>query len=136
MLRDLRREICDLLVLDWQLPDVSGLEVVRWVRSNLDHRMPILFVTNHREERDLVEGLAAGADDFMLKPIRVRALLRRMYASQADVEQVFGRAPVLGAPKKNPAACAAGFFEERLSAVQQITQGRCLSRCQPGPCSP
>ena len=66
--------------------------------SNLDRRVPILFVTNRREERDIVEGLAAGADDFMVKPIRigelaarVRALLRRIYASQGDTELVFGR---------------------------------------------
>ena len=135
MLRDLRREICDLLVLDWQLPDVSGLEVVRWVRSNLDHRMPILFVTNHREERDLVEGLAAGADDFMLKPIRVRAAAPRVCVPGRRGAGLRACARA-GCTKKNPAACAAGFFEERLSAVQQITQGRCLSRCQPGPCSP
>ena len=84
LLRDLRRETYDMLVLDWQLPGVNGPEVVRWVRSNLDRRIPILFVTNRREERDLVDGLAAGADDFMVKPIRVgelaaraRALLRR-----------------------------------------------------------
>lgn len=106
LLRDLRRETYDMLVLDWQLPDVNGPEVVRWVRSNLDRRIPILFVTNRREERDLVDGLAAGADDFMVKPIRVgelaarvRALLRRTYASQADLELVFGRYRfILGMP--------------------------------------
>ena len=98
LLRDLRRETFDMLVLDWQLPDISGPDLVRWVRSNLDRRMHIKFVTNRREERDIVEGLAAGADDFMVKPIRVgelaarvRALLRRVYASEADSELVFGR---------------------------------------------
>lgn len=98
LLRELRKETFDLLILDWQLPDISGPDVVRWVRSNLDRRVPILFVTNRREERDIVEGLAAGADDFMVKPIRigelaarVRALLRRIYASQGDTELVFGR---------------------------------------------
>jgi DNA-binding response OmpR family regulator len=98
LLRELRKETFDLLILDWQLPDISGPDVVRWVRANLDRRVPILFVTNRREERDIVEGLAAGADDFMVKPIRigelaarVRALLRRIYASQGDTELVFGR---------------------------------------------
>jgi DNA-binding response OmpR family regulator len=60
--------------------------------------MPVLFVTNRREEHDIVVmGLAAGADEFMVKPIRiaelkarVRALLRRSYPSQHDNEQVYG----------------------------------------------
>ena len=138
LLRDLRRESYDMLVLDWQLPDVDGPEVVRWVRSNLDRRMPILFVTNRREERDIVEGLAAGADDFMVKPIRVgelaarvRALLRRVYASQADVELVFGRyrfiigMPVLEMDGK-PVELKHREYELALFLFQNM--GRLLSR--------
>ena len=98
LLGELRKETFDLLILDWHLPDIQGPDVVKWVRSNLDRRIPILFVTNRRAERDLIEGLAAGADDFMVKPIRigeltarVRALLRRSYASQAKTELIVGR---------------------------------------------
>lgn len=100
LLRELQRETFDLLVLDWHLPDTTGLDVVRWARGNLRERIPILFVTNRHEERDVVEGLSAGADDFMVKPVRVselaarvRALLRRAYAlpqSPPD-EEVWGR---------------------------------------------
>jgi DNA-binding response OmpR family regulator len=96
--RELQRETFDLLVLDWHLPDITGPEIVRWVRSNLQARIPILFVTNRHEERDVVEGLAAGADDFMVKPVRVgelaarvRALLRRAYADPQPEEQSWGR---------------------------------------------
>ncbi|MEJ8816242.1 response regulator transcription factor [Variovorax ureilyticus] len=88
LLRDLRHQSYDLLILDWSLPDVQGPSVVRWIREDLNSRIPILFVTNRREEQDMVEGLAAGADDFMVKPIRlrelearVRALLRRSYSA-------------------------------------------------------
>ena len=97
LLRDLRQQTFDLLVLDWSLPDVSGPTVVRWIRSDLASRLPILFVTNRKEESDMVEGLGAGADDFMAKPIRVgelearvSALLRRAYPSQYEPELVFG----------------------------------------------
>lgn len=96
--RELQRETFDLLVLDWHLPDITGPEIVRWVRANLQDRIPILFVTNRHEERDIVEGLAAGADDFMVKPMRVgelaarvRALLRRAYLDAQPDEQVWGR---------------------------------------------
>jgi DNA-binding response OmpR family regulator len=96
--RELQRETFDLLVLDWHLPDITGPEIVRWVRTNVQARIPILFVTNRHEERDVVEGLTAGADDFMVKPVRVgelaarvRALLRRAYMDPPPEEQVWGR---------------------------------------------
>lgn len=97
LLRDLRLQSFDLLILDWTLPDISGPSVVKWVREDLASRIPILFVTNRSDEADMVAGLAAGADDFMVKPIRgaelearVRALLRRAYPSQHEVELHFG----------------------------------------------
>jgi DNA-binding response OmpR family regulator len=95
LLRALRRETFDLLILDWQLPDISGIEVMRWARENLEERIPILFVTNRSAEADVIEGLSAGADDFMIKPIRVgeltarvNALLRRAYHQKATGEFV------------------------------------------------
>ena len=97
LLRALRQETFDLLVLDWSLPDVAGPAVVRSIREELLNRIPILFVTNRREEADMVEGLGVGADDFMPKPIRVgelsartQALLRRAYPAQHETEVVFG----------------------------------------------
>jgi len=97
LLRDLRLQTFDLLILDWTLADISGPDIVKWVREDLASRLPILFVTNRRDETDMVAGLAAGADDFMVKPIRVaelearvKALLRRAYPSQHEVELHFG----------------------------------------------
>lgn len=85
----LRRETFDLLILDWGLPDRSGLDVIRWVRMNTDQPPPMLMVTSRNEDADIVEGLAAGADDFLSKPIspavlgaRIEALLRRAYPVQ------------------------------------------------------
>ncbi|MGO4332780.1 response regulator transcription factor [Cupriavidus sp. 2TAF22] len=85
-LRALREKSFDLLVVDWQLPDTSGFEVVTWVRQNSGRNPPILFLTSRSLEEDIVAGLGAGADDYMIKPIRraelvarVSALLRRTY---------------------------------------------------------
>lgn len=92
-LRALREQAFDLLVVDWQLPDTSGYEVVSWVRQQSGRFPPILFLTSRVQEEDIVSGLAVGADDYMVKPIRqaelvarVRALLRRAYpeATRAD----------------------------------------------------
>ena len=97
LLHSLRRQTFDLLILDWSLPDIKGLDVVKTIRRELKSRLPILFVTDRRDEADMVEGLNSGADDFMAKPIRagelearVNALLRRSYPAKHEAELVFG----------------------------------------------
>jgi DNA-binding response OmpR family regulator len=97
LLRELRQQTYDLLILDWTLPDMQGPAVVKWIREELSSRLPILFVTNRSEEADMVEGLTAGADDFMVKPVRiaelearVQALLRRAYPAQHEAELILG----------------------------------------------
>lgn len=85
-LRELARESYDLIVIDWNLPDGHGPDIVRWIRTHVKEKVPILFLTSRNDEASIVEGLACGADDFMNKPMRVgeltarvRALLRRAY---------------------------------------------------------
>lgn len=70
----------DLLLLDWELPDVSGLDVLRWVRANLGHALPVIFLTSRTQEEDLVTGLQAGADDYIQKPLRKGELIARVHA--------------------------------------------------------
>ncbi|MBP6395429.1 MAG: response regulator transcription factor [Giesbergeria sp.] len=79
----------DLLIVDWELPDTSGPDIVQWVRQHLSGALPILFITHRQSESDIVRGLESGADDFMAKPIRraelqarVASLLRRAYPHQ------------------------------------------------------
>ena len=85
------RESFDLFILDWQVPDVSGTEVLQWVRKNVSDSVPILFVTVRDSEQDIVFALESGADDYMIKPARqnellarVHALLRRAYPREED----------------------------------------------------
>ncbi|WP_428032375.1 phosphate regulon transcriptional regulator PhoB [Ancylobacter sp.] len=81
----LRESVPDLLILDWMLPGLSGIELCRRLRARPDtERMPILMLTARGEETERVRGLATGADDYVVKPFsvpelvaRVRALLRR-----------------------------------------------------------
>jgi DNA-binding response OmpR family regulator len=95
MLNHLRRESYDMLIIHWQATDVSGSEVLRWARDRLPANLPVLFMTSRSGEDDIVAGLAAGADDYMIKPIRrgelvarVQALLRRAYPAQNATEQI------------------------------------------------
>jgi two-component system phosphate regulon response regulator PhoB len=75
----------DLVVLDWMLPKVSGVEVCRQLRAGTEtRRTPVLMLTARGEEADKVRGLDVGADDYVVKPFamselvaRIRALLRR-----------------------------------------------------------
>ncbi|MCC2112675.1 MAG: phosphate regulon transcriptional regulator PhoB, partial [Hyphomicrobiales bacterium] len=81
----LKEAVPDLLVLDWMLPGISGIELCRRLRLRTEtERMPIIMLTARGEESERVRGLATGADDYVVKPFsvpeliaRVRALLRR-----------------------------------------------------------
>ena len=79
-LRALHRETFDLLIVDWELPDGSGLEVTRTLRGFVEWRVPVLFVTNRAREDDIVQALQAGADDYMVKPVKQREMLARVQA--------------------------------------------------------
>lgn len=86
----LKEQAPDLLVLDWMLPKMDGLEVCRKVRQEKKH-VPILMLTAKTDEFDKVLGLEIGADDYMTKPFspreltaRVKAILRRVEALQGS----------------------------------------------------
>ncbi|GLS06278.1 DNA-binding response regulator [Chitiniphilus shinanonensis] len=89
LMHQLRRESFDLLLLDWELPDISGLELLQWLRRDRQQALPVILLTCRNQERDVVTALNHGADDFMSKPIRlaelkarVQATLRRNYPEQ------------------------------------------------------
>lgn len=90
--RRLQRETFDLLVLDWNVPDLSGEELLKWVRANqVEHRLPIIFMTSRDDEAGITEILNAGADDYVVKPVsapilraRIGSLLRRAYPARSE----------------------------------------------------
>ena len=81
----LKERMPDLVILDWMLPGISGIELCRRLRTRPETRaLPIIMLTARGEESERVRGLATGADDYIVKPFsvpelsaRVRALLRR-----------------------------------------------------------
>ena len=87
----------DVIILDWMLPKVSGIEVCRRLRSKPETRnVPIIMLTARSEESDRVRGLEMGADDYLTKPFstaeliaRVRAVLRRIRPGLVDDKMVF-----------------------------------------------
>jgi two-component system NtrC family sensor kinase len=80
-LRELHREGCDLVVLDVELPGVSGLALCRLMRAQAaTRRLPVIIVSSHDREEYKVEAFAAGADDFVVKGATTRELLTRVGA--------------------------------------------------------
>lgn len=69
----------DLILLDWMLPGISGIEVCRLVRAKPESRdIPIIMLTARSEEAEKVRGLATGADDYLVKPFSIPELLMRI----------------------------------------------------------
>jgi DNA-binding response OmpR family regulator len=87
----IRRESPDVLILDINLPDVSGFEVLKKIRGF--SAVPVIVLTVRAEDADVLKGLEAGADDYITKPFnylnllaRVKAVLRRTNRSEIQVE--------------------------------------------------
>ena len=131
----------DLVLLDWMLPHVSGLEVCRRLKSGKATRaLPVIMLSARSEELDKVRGLETGADDYMVKPYsvaelmaRVRKELRRTRPASVGEELVFDDI-VLDAGSHRVSRAQneikLGPTEFRLLAAFLENQGRVLSREQ------
>ena len=131
----------DLLILDWMLPGLSGIEICRRLRAREATRtLPIIMVTARREESERVRGLAVGADDYVVKPFsvielmaRVHALLRRsrpersaerLYLGDLDLDRLTGRV------RRGDREIRLGPTDFRLLEALLEKPGRVLSRGQ------
>nr|WP_255500806.1 phosphate regulon transcriptional regulator PhoB [Caulobacter sp. 17J80-11] len=131
----------DLIVLDWMLPKVSGIEVCRRLRGRVETRnLPIIMLTARGEETDRIRGLDTGADDYLTKPFstvelaaRIRAVLRRIRPGLA--EDVLRRGDltidrVAHRVKRNGREIHLGPTEFRLLSHLMQHPGRVFSREQ------
>lgn len=80
LIEALRRENYDFLLMDWELSDIKGPEIVKWVREYKSKTVPILFITSRRDELDVAYALSVGADDYIRKPIRIHEMTARIEA--------------------------------------------------------
>ncbi|PMS37353.1 winged helix family two component transcriptional regulator [Trinickia symbiotica] len=139
LIRELRRESYDLIVLDWNVADMPGDEVLAWVREHCHEELPVLFMTSRSREADIVTALNAGADDYVVKPVaasillaRVSTLLRRTYrreesiASQEFGEYVFDLRESIVYRRAVPVTLSQKEFQVALLLFRNL--GRPLSR--------
>lgn len=80
LVRALKRDTFKLVLLDWEMPDTSGIELLEWVRGYFEVPPAVIMVTNRSAEEDVVEALSKGADDFVTKPFRPLELKARAFA--------------------------------------------------------
>jgi DNA-binding response OmpR family regulator len=78
-----RQKECDLVIVDWSMPDLSGIQLIEYIRK-FHPDVPSIMVTARNDRRDIIRGLEAGADDFVSKPadpeilsLRIKSVLRR-----------------------------------------------------------
>jgi two-component system phosphate regulon response regulator PhoB len=77
----LSRDGYDLVILDWRLPGISGLELCKEIRADANFAcMPVIFLTANGSSQDMVQAFACGADDYLLKPFRAAELGARIFA--------------------------------------------------------
>jgi len=95
LLSQLRKDSADMLVMDWQVTDLPATEVLRRAKEKMASNAPTMFLVGSSAEDDIVTGVTAGADDYLVKPLRrgelvarASALLRRAYPSQNGAEQL------------------------------------------------
>lgn len=89
------RDTFDAVVIDWNMPGESGLEIVRGVTATLADPPPFLMMTSRSDEADIVAGLEAGASDYIVKPVTISVLCARIAAAVRDrsraVQQTVGK---------------------------------------------
>jgi len=131
----------DLVVLDWMLPKVSGVEVCRSLRARPETRnLPIIMLTARGEESDRIRGLDTGADDYIVKPFsmselaaRIRAVLRRIRPGLAEDNIRHGDLVIDRAAhrvRRGPREVRLGPTEFRLLDYLMQHPGRVFSREQ------
>lgn len=131
----------DVIVLDWMLPHVSGIEVCRQLKAREDTRsIPIIMLSARSEEVDKIRGLETGADDYMVKPYavaelvaRVRTQLRRVRPSKVGQVLTFGDIALNSETHRvtrDNIELKLGPTEFRLLATFMEKSGRVLSREQ------
>ncbi|MEM6572774.1 MAG: response regulator transcription factor [Pseudomonadota bacterium] len=80
LINAVRSDRFDMVLLDWQVPELDGYSVLRWIRQNIDSKLPVIFLTARDADEDIVKALESGADDYLTKPLSQPVTLARIDA--------------------------------------------------------
>lgn len=87
LLDELNSRSFDLLLIDWELPDINGPDVMKVIRSQKQLDTPIIFITSRDSEDDIVNALNSGADDYLVKPVRQLEFIARVKANTKNANK-------------------------------------------------
>ncbi|MCF6318553.1 MAG: response regulator transcription factor [Proteobacteria bacterium] len=94
LIKQIPFEVPDILIIDWNLPKVDGLDVLHWLKGSRYDEIPVIFLTSRNTDDDIVTALTDGADDFIVKPAseailkaRIKALTRRLKIAPQKLEK-------------------------------------------------
>ena len=94
LIKQIPFEVPDVLIVDWNLPKVDGLDVLNWLKGSRYDEIPVIFLTSRNTDDDIVTALSDGADDFVIKPAseailkaRIHAVTRRLNTASPQISQ-------------------------------------------------
>lgn len=100
LIKQIPFEVPDILIIDWNLPKVDGLDVLHWLKGSRYDNIPVIFLTSRNTDDDIVTALTDGADDFLVKPAseailkaRIQAVTRRLKINTSQKENRFVSEP-------------------------------------------
>jgi len=94
LIKEIPFDVPDILLLDWNLPKVGGIDVLHWLKGSRYDHIPVIFLTSRNNEEDIVMALTDGADDYITKPAseailkaRIKAVGRRLKTQNTDASE-------------------------------------------------
>lgn len=118
----LESQTFDMLILDWHLPDMTGKDVIEWVRKSVGEDILVMLLTNRILEENIVVGLMVGADDYMTKPIRGAELSARIHALSRRLRRRVSDEPAL----RSKNIVQVGFFYFDLMRKIAVVRGESI----------
>ena len=98
LIRHLNNESFDVIVLDWMVPDMDSIEVLRWIREQRKLHVPIIFLSQLEGAPEVVRALKLGADDYIRKPAQKNELIARIHAATRRFSKNFIKQPTMTMP--------------------------------------
>jgi len=108
LIKQIPFDVPDILLIDWNLPKVDGLDVLHWLKGSRHENIPVIFLTSRSTEDDIVRALTDGADDYVIKPAseailkaRIKAVTRRLQNKDDQTGDNFVSTPYKFSNKAN-----------------------------------
>ena len=94
LIKQIPFNIPDILLIDWNVPVIDGLDVLHWLKGSRYEKIPVIFLTSRNSEKDMITALSDGADDYIVKPVsedilkaRINAVTRRISKGPTSAER-------------------------------------------------